>query len=61
MEHALRSRRTETREPGSLGLTNFIEDDMILVNDPIFSREAVGQYDEVPEDSRISHHKGYCG
>ena len=46
MEHVLRSRRTETREPVLLGLTNFTEDEMILVNDPIYSREADGQYDE---------------
>ena len=42
--NALRIRRTETREPELLDLTNFIEDEMILVNDP-FSREVVGQYD----------------
>ena len=46
--NALRIRRTETREPELLDLTNFIEDEMILVNDPLFSREAVGQYDEKP-------------
>ena len=44
----MRIRRTETRKPGLLGLTNFIEDEMILVNDPLFSRPAVGQYDEKP-------------
>ena len=44
----LRIRRTETREPGLLDLTNFIEDKMILVNDPLFPREAVGQYDKKP-------------
>ena len=26
------------REPGSIDLTNFIEDEMVLVNDPLFSR-----------------------
>ena len=46
--NALRIRRTETMEPGLLDLTNFIEDEMILVNDPLFSRQAVGQYDEKP-------------
>ena len=46
--NALRIRRTETREPELLDLTNFIEDEMILVNDPLFSRKAVGQYDENP-------------
>ena len=47
-KNALRIRRTETREPELLDLTNFIEDEMILVNDPLFSGEAVGQYDENP-------------
>ena len=43
--NALRIRRTETREPELLDLTNFIEDEMILVSNPLFSRETVGQYD----------------
>ena len=43
--NALRIRRTETREPGLLDVTNFIEDEMILVNDPLFSK-IMGQYDE---------------
>ena len=46
--NVLRIRRTETREPGLLDLTNFIEEKMIHVNDPLFPREAVGQYDEKP-------------
>ena len=41
-------KRTETREPGLLDLTSFVEDEMILVNDPLFSKEAVCQYDEKP-------------
>ena len=49
--NALKIRRTETRESGLLDLTNFIEDKMILVNDPLFSR-AVGQYDKKPQDLR---------
>ena len=36
------------REPGLIDLTNFIEDEMVLVNDSLFSREAVGQYEEKP-------------
>ena len=69
--NALRIMRTETREPGLLDLTNFTEDEMILVNDPLFSRQAVSQYDEkppktsevseVPKDSYIFYHKGCCG
>ena len=46
--NALRIRRTETREPGLLDLINFIDNKMILVNEPLFSREVVGQYDEKP-------------
>ena len=43
---ALRIRRTETRKSGLLDLTNFIKDEKILVSDPLFSRQAVGVYDE---------------
>ena len=46
--NSLRIRRTETREFGLLDLTNFMKDEMIFVNDPLFSRQAVGQYDEQP-------------
>ena len=35
-------------ESGLTDLTNFIEDEMGLVKDPIFSREAVGQSEEKP-------------
>ena len=44
------------REPGLTDLTNFIEDEMVLVNDPLFSREAVGQYEE-KSLSRSTKHK----
>ena len=46
--NALRIRRTEKRKPGLLDLTNFIENEIILVNNPLFSRQAVGQYNEKP-------------
>ena len=36
------------REPRLIDLTNFIEDEMALVNNPLFSREAVDQYEEKP-------------
>ena len=36
------------REPGLTDLTNFIEDEIVLVNDPLFSRGAVSQYEEKP-------------
>ena len=53
--NAFRIRRTETREPEWLDLTNFIEDKIIHVNDPLFSNEYVGQYDKkTPKTSEIS-------
>ena len=56
--NALRIRKTETREPGLLDLTNFIEDEMILVNDLLFSREAAGQYDQkTPRPQKIHKHQ----
>ena len=36
------------REPGLTDLTNFIEDKMVLVNDRLFPRGGVGQYEEKP-------------
>ena len=35
-------RKVQRREPGLIELTNFIEDEMVIVNVPLFSREAVG-------------------
>ena len=56
--NALRIRKTETREPGLLDLTHFIEDEMILVNDLLFSREAAGQYDQkTPRPQKIHKHQ----
>ena len=50
-------RKVQMREPGLINLTN--EDEMNLVNDPLFSREAVGQYEEKPlkQQSRSTKHK----
>ena len=52
-------RKVQMREPGLIDLTNFIEDEMVLVNDPLFSREAVGQYEEksLKQQSRSTKHK----
>ena len=52
-------RKTQTREPGLIVLTNFIEDEMVLVNDPLFSREAVVQYElkSLKQQSRSAKHK----
>ena len=46
--HFHKIRRNQAREPGLLDFTNFIEDKMTLVSDPLFSREAVGQYEDKP-------------
>ena len=46
--HVHKIRKTQTREPRLPCLTNFIEGEMNLVNDPLFSREAVGQYEDKP-------------
>ena len=37
-------RRNDSREPTLIDLANFVEDEMTLVNDPLYSREAVSQY-----------------
>ena len=41
-------RRVQMRGPGLIDLTNIFEDEMVLVNNPRFSRKAVGQYEEKP-------------
>ena len=41
-------RKNHARETGLLNLTNFFEGEMTIVNDPLFSREAVGQYIDKP-------------
>ena len=52
-------RKAQMREPGLTDLTNFIEDEMVLVDDLLFSRETVGQYEEKPlkQQSRSTKHK----
>ena len=52
-------RKVQMREPGLINLTNFIEVEMVRVNDPLFSREAVGQYEEksLKQQSRSTKHK----
>ena len=46
--HVYKIRKNQTREPRLLNLTNFIGDEMNLANDLLFSREAVGQYEDKP-------------
>ena len=43
-QNTLLLRRKDSREPTLIDLANFIEDDMTLVNDPLYSREAVSQF-----------------
>ena len=52
-------RKVQMTESGLTDLTNFIEDEMGLVKDPIFSREAVGQSEEKPlkQQSRSTKQK----
>ena len=47
------------RKPGLIDLTNVTEDELVLVNNPLFSREAVGQYEEKPlkRQSRSTKHR----
>ena len=39
-------RRMHSREPRLFDLANFVEDEITLVSDPLFSRDAVSQYIE---------------
>ena len=39
-------RRKHSREPQLFDLTNFVEDEMTLASDPLYSRDAVSQYFE---------------
>ena len=43
-QNTLLLRRRDSREPTLIDLNNFAEDQMTLVNDPLYSREAVCQY-----------------
>ena len=43
-QNTLLLRRMDSREPTLIDLANFVEDEMTLVNDPLYSREAVSQY-----------------
>ena len=42
----LKMRRMYSREPQLFDLTNFVEDEMNLVSDPLYSRNAVSHYIE---------------
>ena len=51
--------RVQMKEPGLTDLTKLIEYKMVLVNKTLFSREAVGQYEEklLKQQSRSTRHK----
>ena len=44
--NTLKMRRMHSREPRLFDLANFVEDEMTLVSDPLYSRDAVSQYTE---------------
>ena len=44
--NTLKMRRMRSREPPLFDLANFVEDEMTLVSDPLYSRDAVSQYVE---------------
>ena len=52
-------KKIRKREPGLIVLTIFIEDEMVIVNDPLFSREAVVQYElkSLKQQSRTAKHE----
>ena len=41
-------RKVQMKQPGLNDHKNLIEDEMVLVNDAHFSKEAIGQYEEKP-------------
>ena len=42
-------RRKYASEPDLLGLLQFVEEEMVLMNDSLFSREALHEYTKGPE------------
>ena len=49
--NTLQLRRKYSKEIQLIDLTNFVEDEMTLVNDPLYSRDAVSQYVEGHPDT----------
>ena len=47
-KHVDKIRENQIGEPALLNLTDLIEDEINLVNDPLFSREGIGQYEDKP-------------
>ena len=58
--HIHKIRKNQAKETGLLDLTNFIEGEMTLVNDLLFSREAAGQYKDKPETSQTKENTELC-
>ena len=53
-------RKNKAREHGFLDLTNYIEDEMTLFSEPLFSIEAVGQYEDKPLKPQIKENTELC-
>ena len=45
----LKIRRYQHREPNLKNITEFVEDEIILMNDLLFSCEALGEFNTKPE------------
>ena len=45
----LKIRRHQHREPNLMEITEFVEDETILMNNPLFSREALEELNTKPE------------
>ena len=45
----LKIRTHQHREPNLKDMTEFVEDEIILMNDPLFSCEALGEFNTKPE------------
>ena len=56
--NTLQFQRKFSKEPQLIDLTNFVEDEITLVNDPLYSRDAVNQYvDRAPRYSEKRERK----
>ena len=53
-KNTLKMRRMHSREPQLFHLANFVEEEMTLVSDPLYSRDAVSQYVEKNQKFIIS-------
>ena len=54
----MKVRRKEQREATLCDIINFINDETMLVNDPLFSKEAIEQYNEKRSSRQENTKKG---